>query len=269
MTPKTFPDFCALVCLHIRFSPDREAVAAELTAHLEDHRDALLARDPNLTMPEAERAAIDAMGDPEELGLALSRVHSPLLGRIQRALGGVLVFLLIYSLLAWLWAGFWVGWDTLAHRFVPRPSQYDEVYSRGSAIILQDWAPEASVRAGDYTLSVPRAMFYKSGPELSTVFTCTLTLTCYNPWRAAPNSNWGQWLVAEDDRGNLYFGRYGNSVTPKYDFYLNRAGETLFTGYYEFYFTGIPEGVERLTLTYDRLGTSFRLPIDLTGGDAA
>ena len=266
MTPKTFPDFCALVCVQLRFAPDRPAVAAELTAHLEDHRDAMMARDPELTLPEAEHAAIAAMGDPEELGLALSRVHSPVLGRIQRALGGVLVFLLLLSALNGLGSE---RRENFVRQFVPQPSQYDEIYSRGNAIVLQDWAPQSSVRAGDYILSVPRAMFYKSRPDLPTVFTCTLALTCHNPWRSAPSSHWGQWLTIEDEQGNLFLGRYHNSTVTEYDFYVNTKGETLFTGYYEFFFTGIPEGVEHLTLTYDRLGTSFRLPIDLTGGDAA
>lgn len=265
MTPKTFPDFCALVCLHIRFSPDREAVAAELTAHLEDHRDALLARDPNLTMPEAELVAIDAMGDPEELGLALSRVHSPLLGRIQRALGGVLVFLLIFSVLN----GLWGGREALVRQLVPQDQPLlDEVKSL-EITILREWTPEYAVQAGDYTLRVPHAQLYSYDYDGSRALICTLTLTCHNPWRAAPNNNWGQWLVVEDDLGGVYYGRSSDKFTTEHDFFVNTSGETLFTGSYEFCFVGIPEGVERLTLVYDRLGTSFRLPIDLTGGDAA
>lgn len=266
MTPKTFTDFCALVCLDIRFAPDRPAVAAELTAHLEDHRDAMMARDPELTLPKAEQAAIAAMGDPEELAQALSRVHSPVLGRIQRALGGVLVFLLLLSVLNGLWSE---RREALAEQFVPwRQSLLDEVKSR-EITILREWTPEYAVQVGDYTLRVPHAQYYSYDYDGSRALVCTLTLTCYNPWRSAPSSGWGQWLVVEDDRGGVYYGRNYSSFTTQHDFFVNTFGETLFTGYYEFFFTGIPEGVERLTLTYDRLGTSFRLPIDLTGGDAA
>lgn len=41
--------FCRQVCAFVRFSPDHDAITAELTAHLEDHRDALLEAHPNLT----------------------------------------------------------------------------------------------------------------------------------------------------------------------------------------------------------------------------
>lgn len=33
--------FCSRVCAHVHFSPDRAAITAELTAHLEDHAAAL------------------------------------------------------------------------------------------------------------------------------------------------------------------------------------------------------------------------------------
>lgn len=266
MTPKTFPDFCALVCLHIRFSPDRPAVERELTAHLEDHRDALLARCPDMTLPEAERAAIAAMGDPEALGLALSRVHSPLLGRIQRVLGGVLVFLLVLSALAGLWTE---RGDTLAGQFFPpaQPLLEDTVANR--ITVLRDWTPELSVQAGDYTLRVPRALLYSYDYDGTRALFCTLTLTCRNPWRSAPSNDWGQWLVVEDGLGGVYPGRNYGASSTEHDFFLNVNGGTLFTGYYEFCFVNIPDGAERLTLVYDRLGTSFRLPIDLTGGDPA
>ena len=75
--------FCRQVCAFVRFSPDHDAITAELTAHLEDHQDALLELHPDLTPEEAEEAAVLAMGDPEELGRALNESHSPLLGWFQ------------------------------------------------------------------------------------------------------------------------------------------------------------------------------------------
>ena len=266
MTPKTFTDFCALVCLDIRFAPDRPAVAAELTAHLEDHRDALLARDPDLTLPKAEQAAIAAMGDPEELAQALALAHSPTLGRVQRALGAVLAVLVVLAVLAGL---LMERGQVLARQlFPPELSAYEQLLSR-PVNVLRDWSPEVSARLGDYTLRVPRALLYTYRDGGPRSLECTLTLTCYNPWRDAPGSGWGEWIVVEDDRGGRYYGRYSEGFTTKYDLYLNTVGETLFTGYYQFHISNIPDGVERLTLIYDRLGTSFRLPIDLTGGDAA
>ena len=89
----TIPDYCAAVCRFVRFSPDHDAITAELTAHLEDHRDALLELRSGLTQEEAEEAAVEAMGDPEELGRALNESHSPLLGWFQIWFQAVVWFL--------------------------------------------------------------------------------------------------------------------------------------------------------------------------------
>ena len=71
--------WCGDVVRRIRFRHDRAAVAEELRSHLEESRDFLM-QEEGLSQAEAERAAIAAMGDPEELGKELNQVHSPLLG---------------------------------------------------------------------------------------------------------------------------------------------------------------------------------------------
>ena len=77
----SFADYCAAVCALVRFKPDREAIAGELTAHMEDHMAALEAE--GAPREEAKARAIEAMGDPEALGKALDALHSPLLGWLQ------------------------------------------------------------------------------------------------------------------------------------------------------------------------------------------
>ena len=72
-----FAQFCEQVCLLIRWKAARGPVADELTAHLEDHAAALEAR--GLDPETAARRAVEAMGDPEELGRQLNRAHPPLL----------------------------------------------------------------------------------------------------------------------------------------------------------------------------------------------
>lgn len=69
--------------MYIRLRPDHEAITAELTAHLEDHKDAILEIHPDMTLWEAERRAVEAMGNPEELGRWLDSIHNPLLGWLQ------------------------------------------------------------------------------------------------------------------------------------------------------------------------------------------
>ena len=97
-----FSEYCAAVCAQVRFRPDRQAIASELTAHMEDHMAALEAA--GVPLAEAKRQAIAAMGDPEELGRALDRLHSPVLGwlqlwmrRLSRAAAAAAVVFLLLS----------------------------------------------------------------------------------------------------------------------------------------------------------------------------
>ena len=73
-----FTDYCAAVCARVRWPFARWGITRELTAHLEDHAAALEAR--GLSPQEARVRAVAAMGDPDEVGRALNRVHSPLWG---------------------------------------------------------------------------------------------------------------------------------------------------------------------------------------------
>ena len=59
---RTISQFCDHVCMYVRFRPDHEAITAELTAHLEDHKAAILETRPDMPLREAERRAAEAMG---------------------------------------------------------------------------------------------------------------------------------------------------------------------------------------------------------------
>ena len=72
-----FSQFCDQVVRRVRWFPARGAIAAELRAHLEDHAAALMER--GTPEEEAAQRALEAMGDPEELGRQLNRAHPPLL----------------------------------------------------------------------------------------------------------------------------------------------------------------------------------------------
>ena len=89
--------FCSRVCAHVRFSPDHAAITAELTAHLEDHAAALEAR--GFPSDVAVQQAVDAMGDPEEIGKELDKSHSPFLGWFQIWFRAAVWTLLLLSIL--------------------------------------------------------------------------------------------------------------------------------------------------------------------------
>ena len=73
-----FQSWCSRATANIRFKADRPAVEQELLEHMEDHFNALLQE--GLTLQEAERQTLCAMGDADETGAALAKVHKPYLG---------------------------------------------------------------------------------------------------------------------------------------------------------------------------------------------
>lgn len=86
--------FLQEVLLRIKFRRDRAAIRSELEAHIADRADYYAAQGDDEA--QAERRAIDAMGDPIRLGVELNRQHSPLVGwvwQITNKLVGVFVVL--------------------------------------------------------------------------------------------------------------------------------------------------------------------------------
>ena len=71
-------EFIDSVCAKVRFTPARKQIAAELQAHIEDRAAMLEAH--GVTPEDAAARAVASMGDPEEIGAALDREHSPFWG---------------------------------------------------------------------------------------------------------------------------------------------------------------------------------------------
>lgn len=93
-----FGRWCDTATRQVRFRPDRGAIQRELTAHYQDHvRD--LER-VGYDWKLAEQRALAAMGDPEEIGRALDRVHKPWLGWLWIASRAVLILTVMACLLS-------------------------------------------------------------------------------------------------------------------------------------------------------------------------
>lgn len=115
-----FRSWRAAVLAQVRFRPDRAAIEAELTAHYEDHVQDLerVGYDRQL----AEQRALAAMGDPEEIGRALDKVHKPCLGWIWRLSRWLMVVLAITAVCA---AWFLDGAVTVYERIVAQSGWED------------------------------------------------------------------------------------------------------------------------------------------------
>ena len=104
---KEFRSWCKTVTDCVRFAPDRKAIAQELEVHYIDHvRD--LER-LGFDMKEAESRALQVMGDAEEVGRAMDKVHKPWLGRlwqVSRWLVAIACLTVLINLLGYGWPDF-------------------------------------------------------------------------------------------------------------------------------------------------------------------
>lgn len=196
----------------IRFQPDREAVKEELAAHLEDKIADFQRIFSDMTRAEAQDRAVDQMGDPEEIGRELARIHKPWLGylwRVSRILVQVMACVAIAAVLcrsnpvenlrSALWTPVQDAWESWENRAVS-----DVLYGAGQPdwdgqrIALYFFDEEA--RLGRCTISIDRGALWQEGDGTSLYV--ELRLDYDRPWEAGKGVLLYFW--AEDDLGNRY-----------------------------------------------------------------
>lgn len=97
---RDFDRWCRRVTERVDFRPDHKAIVRELTDHYEDHKQVLL--DLGCDEDDAARRSLEAMGDADEVGAALNRVHKYWLGLLWR-LSRYLLVLTALVLAVGLW----------------------------------------------------------------------------------------------------------------------------------------------------------------------
>ena len=263
MASSQFNDFCDRVCRRVRFRPDRAAITAELTAHLEDHMDALVAR--GFPPETAARQAVAAMGDPEEIGKELDKSHSPFLGWFQIcfrvAVWGLAVLVLLFTLpqVGAIAEDLAAPLQDGGHldEFLTQNDEYD---------IVADLNPGAVWHYEGYTFSIPRALVVRaSDGTLSLHY--TVRADHPNPWHRNPV--FWDWLWAEDDLGNTY-SSYGQVVPFQFSAVRSSGTSTTwhpFVSYYSMWVDRLDPAAEKLTLRFDRYGeNAIYLTLSLKGG---
>lgn len=144
MASKPFDTFCGQVCSVIRWKPARLAAWAELEAHLEDHAAAL--EEQGVPADLAAQRAVEAMGDPYELGHQLDRCHSPLVPKLSRIFVLLALAVLLLSLI--------IGYrnDTGASGYAHFSTYYEDALL-GSTAWLRIVDPTPGARKFTVTLS--------------------------------------------------------------------------------------------------------------------
>lgn len=96
--PETIQEYLRAIEEQIRWKRARPVVALELQRHLEDQRDAFL--EEGSTPKDAERLAVEEMGDPVSVGAELDHIHRP---KPQWGLLGLTVLLAIIGSVLRVW----------------------------------------------------------------------------------------------------------------------------------------------------------------------
>ena len=273
-----------LATADIRFKPDREAVRAELKAHIEDQAEAIRRRHPDLSEEEAERQAADQMGDPEEVGRALARLHRPWLGYLWRASQVAVALAVALTLcLGGPWLVEQIRLRGEIQEREPTLSDYylwgEDVFSPGGPFApepeegrpeitrtpLLTVCPEETVELEDFRLRVTQASLWsfrwEDGREEWWLFWELEAAEV--PWLPlAPEV--AQRVRGEDSRGNTYASTLeGHGEGVPY-ILTNGNGGGLLSQRFRMSVSGMEPGAEWFRLEYDRDGVEWSLTIPLT-----
>lgn len=245
----------------------------ELLEHMEDHFDALVQE--GLTAQEAERQTLAAMGDADETGAALAKVHKPYLGWLYVAAK----WLVALSAVLLLMVSCSTGMDFSGYGF-PEPFQglateSDETHRREITYLY----PNCTDKCNGYTFSLPVVTHRRDTwvekqenmPQTYEAVYFVLEAAHPLPWAGSPDGL-RESIYAVDSEGNLYPNRcqkVSHSDYEEREVCGNPVGRTLLRYRFEMWISTLDPDAEWVELRYDRMGCSFALRIDLTEGGGA
>lgn len=87
-------EFLNIVCEQIKYKPIRNSISEELKKHIEESKENYIKE--GLDEKEAEEKAITQMGDAEEIGKSLNKIHKPKLEYLCALIVGSIFSIFIY-----------------------------------------------------------------------------------------------------------------------------------------------------------------------------
>ena len=269
----------------IRFGPDRTAVRQELTDHLEDKIANLKRVFPDMDDREAEQRALAQMGDAEEIGKELSRIHKPWLGYLWRASQAILL-LVVVLFAAGLMKHMESNWFNQVKEAWRDSKEFHRIEealyeNQPSAVVEEtefsrwDWPGgkllalyphlDQEQRLGEASVTLSRAALWQVEGMGQVLYT-QVSIAYDKPWEKSKLLT--MYLQAEDSLGNHY----------GYKFALREDGASMsgmgslgqqshWNGYtWNFILHDIPEQAEWVRFTYGLIPNGdFSFFIDLSG----
>lgn len=268
---RTIYEWADRAASYIRFKPDRPPVIRELTQHYLDHRDDLI--HAGTDRQDAECAALESMGDPDETGKLLNRMHKPYLGWlwvISRWAVSLTAFVFLVGLFRFpvkeAVKDYFYGWPTFfgeeAGSLASKIKLLYEGKDRERELFRVYGTCSQTVRAGDYTISVERAVWRRDwyGDNLRFI----LRAEADSPALGCPDALL-KYLTARDSEDNEYKNQCVSIQKEVRSLAGNSFGRNLRNWYFDFWLDEYDPDAEWVDLCYDRYGISFVLRIDLTG----
>ncbi len=237
----------------IRFGPDRRRVRQELEDHILDRMEVVQSR--GLSAYEAEKVAVESMGDPERLARELGALHRPWMGYLWR-LSQVLLVVLVLCIAA-NWTYFRDLWNSGPDWAPPEPPP-------NSTYVWQDLSLG---ELGGYQFTAPLLFWeqWDDGTWGGTLILQGASWQFWEKWNA-----YGSILEVRDNRGISYYNRTragGGTAEGIPQFYYNQVQDsyTSVTVEIRFDYMPDPEDLQWLEIT---IGDET-LTISLEGGGAA
>lgn len=265
-----FQKWCNEVTSGIHTHPDREHVSKELSHHLEDKYQALVAQ--GVAPKEATEKAIADMGDPTELTLQLAAAHRPLWGKVYAATQWITAALLLFTLVIY-------GLHVVHTKYIAPPYEpfdADEVKQLGGEeYLLQTYDPDCAATSDGYYLRISEASLWlveytDSAGVLQQTHYCNFQLKTFNmlPW--APEPDFAGWFWAVDDLGNYYYSEHEDSMDQEPSIGVSDYHTGMFTYVHDLWLRPyVSTEASWIELHYDRSGRDIVLRIDLTGGEVS
>ena len=204
-------NWCDQVIAEVRSWVDHNRIRAELEEHIEDRCMAL--EELNYPPELAAERTLAAMGDPVEVGKALDREHSPLLGWLWIASVVAIALMSIVVLVdIQLSAGSFVRFrDKVMETVVPEPYEeywveldenFDAKAAYGSEFDYTCIAVSGAeaVDAGNWTVEIPKAVWWNRFDKFTYV-AIMMTVTPDQLWHGSAFENADELLVTVGNHG--------------------------------------------------------------------
>lgn len=222
-------EFLNEVCKHIKYKGAHLDVTDELQNHIRDHMDDFIGR--GMDEETAVRMAVEAMGDPVEIGNSLNKLH-------KHYLGWILSITDLLIVIAILWTSLIIGFGISSSfgSFSLMPKSENIVYSVN--VNEKDKIDSRTVVIKEVVLDKSGRIYIRYN-DYSTPFSLGQSMMDFQVY---------------DDKGNTYLG--GGS----------QSKEAFFSRSYLRYFDNWDKNAKKLIIDYDHYNRRMRFEIPLGGG---